>query len=74
MGDLTDFERGQLIGVRLAGASATKSATLLDISRMTVSKVMLTYTKSWEDNVNKEEQCAKINTDRKRLSYTEKDC
>jgi transposase len=44
MGDLSDFERGQIIGVCLAGASVTETATLLGILRATVSKVMLTYT------------------------------
>jgi hypothetical protein len=29
---------------------------------------------SWEDNISEEEQWAKINTDRKRSSYIEKDC
>jgi hypothetical protein len=38
MGDLSDFERGQVVGARLAGA-----ATLLGVSRATVSKVMLAY-------------------------------
>jgi transposase len=44
MGDLSDFERGQIVGARLAGASMTKTATSLDVSRATVSKVMLAYT------------------------------
>jgi hypothetical protein len=40
MGELSDFERGQIIGVRLAGTSVTKTATLLGISRARVSKGM----------------------------------
>jgi hypothetical protein len=38
MGDLSEFERGQIVGARLAGASVTKAVTA------TVSKVMLVYT------------------------------
>jgi hypothetical protein len=37
MGDMSDFERGQIVGARLAGASVTKIATLLGVSRATVS-------------------------------------
>jgi hypothetical protein len=44
MGDLSGFERGQSIGVHLAGASVTKTATLLGVSRVTISKVVSTYT------------------------------
>jgi hypothetical protein len=29
---------------------------------------------SWDDNISEEEQWAKINIDRKRSSYIEKDC
>jgi hypothetical protein len=65
MGDLSDFERG-------AGAPVTKTATLLGVSRVTVPKVMSAH-ESWEDNISEEEQWAKINVDRKRSSYTEKD-
>jgi hypothetical protein len=43
MGDLSDYERGQIIGVRLAGAFVTKTAILLAVP--TVSKVMSAYTK-----------------------------
>jgi hypothetical protein len=41
MGDLSDFQRGQIFGARLAGASLTKTTTL---SRAAVSKVMTVYT------------------------------
>jgi transposase len=44
MGDLSDFERRQIVFGRLAGAFVTKTATL-GISRATVSKVMSAYTK-----------------------------
>jgi predicted transcriptional regulator len=44
MGDLSDFERRQTVGARLAGASVIKTATLLGISGATVSKVMSAYT------------------------------
>jgi transposase len=43
MGDLSDFERGQIVGARLAGASVTKITTLLSVSRATVSKVTSAY-------------------------------
>jgi hypothetical protein len=40
MGDLSDFERGQIIGSHLAGASVIKTVTLLGVSRATASRVM----------------------------------
>jgi transposase len=39
-GDLSEFERGQIVGARLAGASVIKTATLLGVSRATVTKAM----------------------------------
>jgi hypothetical protein len=39
MGDLFYFERRQSVGAVLAGASVTKTATLLGVSRVVVSKV-----------------------------------
>jgi transposase len=44
MEDLSDYERGQIVGARLAGASVIKAATLLGVSRATVPKVMSAYT------------------------------
>jgi hypothetical protein len=40
MRNLSNFERKQIVGTPLAAASVTKSATLLDVSTATVSKVM----------------------------------
>jgi predicted transcriptional regulator len=44
MVNLPDFDRGQIVGARLAAASVTKTATLLGISTATVSKVLSAYT------------------------------
>jgi IS30 family transposase len=41
---LSDLERGHIIGGHLAGASVTRTATLLGVLRVTVPKVMLAYT------------------------------
>jgi hypothetical protein len=43
MGDMSDFERGQIICVHLGGTSLTITATLLGVSRPTISKVMSAY-------------------------------
>jgi hypothetical protein len=69
MGDLSDFERGQIFGARLAGASVSNTATLLGVLRATVCEVL-----SAEDNISEEKQWAKIKSDRKRSLYIEKDC
>ena len=44
MGDLSDFQRGQIVGAHLAGAYVTETSTLLGVSRAAVSRVMTTYT------------------------------
>jgi biotin operon repressor len=48
MGDLSKFERGQIVGAHLAGASVTKTTkhVLLGISRTTVSKIISAYKNS----------------------------
>ncbi len=38
-GDLSDFERGVIVGSRRAGLSISKTADLLGFSRTTISKV-----------------------------------
>jgi hypothetical protein len=69
MGDLSDFERGQITGARLAGASVTKTVPLLGVSRVTVSKVMSAYM-----NHGKTKSAVGETQHRKRLSYIEKGC
>jgi hypothetical protein len=44
MGTSSHFERGKIVGARLAGAPVIKTAILLDVSRATFSKVMSAYT------------------------------
>jgi hypothetical protein len=39
MGDLSNIQRGQIVGARLAGPSLTKTVTSLDVSRAAVPKV-----------------------------------
>jgi 50S ribosomal subunit-associated GTPase HflX len=41
MGGQSGFEKGQTVNACLAGASVTKTDTLLGVLRVTVSKVML---------------------------------
>jgi predicted transcriptional regulator len=65
-GRLVDFERGQMVGACLAGASVIKTATLLGVSRATVSKVMSAYM------IHGKTTPAKRNTGRK-LTMKERD-
>jgi transposase len=66
MGDLSNFERGQIVVARSAGTSATKTATLLGVSRATVSKVTSAYTNHGKTT------SAKRNNGRK-LTLTDRD-
>jgi transposase len=61
------LKRGQIAGVHLAGASAIKTATLLGVSRATVSKIMLAYM-----NLGKTTS-AKRNSGQKSSTLTERD-
>jgi IS30 family transposase len=69
IGDLSNFERRQITGVCLAGASVIKTATLLGVSRDTVSEIMSAYTRQRQRRGR-----AKTTSDRMRSSYIEKDC
>jgi len=44
MGELSHFQRRQIVGSHLAAASVSKMATLLGVSRTAVYKVMMAYT------------------------------
>ena len=44
MGELSHFQRGQIVRSHLAAASVSKMATLLGVSRTAVYKVMMAHT------------------------------
>ena len=45
MADLSEFKKGQIFGVPMAGASVTKTAELFRVIRSTISKVMTAFEK-----------------------------
>ena len=45
MADSSDFKRGEIVGVLMAGARVTKTAELFDVTRITVTKVMAAFEK-----------------------------
>ena len=55
MRDLTDFEKGKIDGARMAGASITNTAKLLDFSRATISRTMLEFEKQGKTSNNREQ-------------------
>jgi len=59
MSDLTEFQRGLIVGARLAGASVSKTTTLCGVTQGTISNVMTAYT------VYGKTESAKHSSDRK---------
>ena len=45
MADLPDFNRGQIVGARMAGSGVRKNTELFGVARSTVSKVMTAFEK-----------------------------
>ncbi len=48
-GDLSDFERGMVVGARRAGRSISKTADLLRFSRTTISRVYREWSRKREN-------------------------
>ncbi len=53
-GDLSDFERGMVVGVRRAGLSISKTADLLGLSRTTISRIYREWSK--KEKISSERQ------------------
>ncbi len=51
-GDLSDFERGMVVGARRAGLSISKTADLLESSHTTISKVYREWSEKRKDPVS----------------------
>jgi hypothetical protein len=71
MGDLSDFERGKIVGVCVF---CDEKCYIIGCIKSNSFYGYVGIHEYWEGNNSKEEQWAKINIDRKRSSYTEKDC
>jgi hypothetical protein len=53
MGDLPNFERGQIVGVQTARACNNKCHIITGVSRAAVSKVMSVYTNHGKTSLEK---------------------
>jgi transposase len=57
MGDFSEFKRRQIVDAHLSGASVTKMATLLGVSRAAGSKVMTAYTNRGTTSAKRNSGC-----------------
>ena len=60
MANLTDFQRGQIVGARMAGASVTETARMLSVARGTVSKVMNAFKREGKTSSEKHKSGRKM--------------
>jgi transposase len=74
MGDFFNFERGQIVSVHLAGASMTKTATVLGVLGATVSKVTSAYTNHGKATSAKRNSGQKSTLTERDHCIVEKDC
>jgi hypothetical protein len=51
MRDLSDFERGHIVGLRLAGASVIKTYHIIRCIEIDSFKGYISIHESWEDNI-----------------------
>lgn len=69
MSELSEFERGQIVGARMVGASVTKVAEVFGVSRSTVSRIYTAYRNSGKTSSAKSQRGRKcVLSDRDRRS------
>ena len=57
--DLSDFERGLIVGAQMAGASVAKTAQLASVSTGTVTKVTSAFRSMGKTPVNRVGNCGR---------------